>query len=145
MGGYLGKAMKDTMDENMKKNQEFMLASQKMQMDRQMTMQKLMIEKQMATKVAMAREMFDWLGSFYALASVGMFVGFAKSKKPTVLMPFVPLTFIVAYQAHLAYGNKIKRIRDEAENILKEERDLVALPGGPVTFEAVEKARQSLK
>ena len=40
-----------------------------------MNMQKLMIEKQMATKVAMAREMFDWLGSFYALASVGMFVG----------------------------------------------------------------------
>ena len=34
---------------------------------------------------------------------------------------------------------------DEAENILKEERDLVTLPGGPVTFEAVEKARQSLK
>ena len=36
---------------------------------------------------------------------------FAKSKKPGVLVPFVPLTFIVAYQAHLAYGNKIKRIR----------------------------------
>ena len=31
MGSYLGKAMKETMDENMKKNQEFMLASQKLQ------------------------------------------------------------------------------------------------------------------
>ena len=40
-----------------------------------MTMQRLMIEKQMAAQVARAREMFDWVGSFYVLASIGMFVG----------------------------------------------------------------------
>ena len=38
-------------------------------------MQRLMIEKQMASQVARAREMFDWLASFYVLSSVGMFVG----------------------------------------------------------------------
>lgn len=31
MGSYVGKAMKETMDENMRKTQEFMLASQKLQ------------------------------------------------------------------------------------------------------------------
>lgn len=31
MGAILGSAMKETMDENMKKNQEFMLKTQKMQ------------------------------------------------------------------------------------------------------------------
>ena len=40
-----------------------------------MNMQRLMFEKQMATQVARAREMFDWLGTFYALASLGMFAG----------------------------------------------------------------------
>lgn len=30
MGSFLGKAMKDSMDENMKKNQEFMIATQKL-------------------------------------------------------------------------------------------------------------------
>ena len=40
-----------------------------------MNMQRLMFEKQMASQVAWAREMFDWLGTFYALSSLGMFVG----------------------------------------------------------------------
>ena len=31
MGSVLGGAMKETMDENMKKNQEFMLATQRLQ------------------------------------------------------------------------------------------------------------------
>jgi len=110
-----------------------------------MNMQRLMFEKQMASQVARAREMFDWLGTFYVLASLGMFAGFAKTRKPNVLMPFLPLTFIVGYQAHLAYGNKIQRIRDEAENILSNETNLIALPGGPLTFDDVELARQALK
>ena len=36
-------------------------------------------------------------------------------------------------------------ISDEAERILAEEKDLITLPGGPVTFDAVEKARLSSK
>ena len=33
----------------------------------------------------------------------------------------------------------------EAERILAEEKDLITLPGGPVTFDAVEKAKLSSK
>ena len=44
-----------------------------------MNMQRLMIEKQMATQIARAREMFDWLGTFYALSSLGMFAGYFLS------------------------------------------------------------------
>eukprot|EP00794_Sanderia_malayensis_P008169 gene8169-9045_t len=141
MGSIIGKTMKETMDDNMKKQQEFMIANQRATMERQMAMQRLMFQKQMASQVARARELFDWLGSFYVLSSLGMFVGFAKTKKPAVLVPFVPLSFIVAYQAHLAYGGKIQKIRGEAEHILLEESDLVLLPGGPVTFEQADKAR----
>ena len=66
--------------------------------------------------VILLLKFFCFLSSYFCCFSptkvkISPFYRFAKSKKPTVLMPFVPLTFIVAYQAHLAYGNKIKRIR----------------------------------
>lgn len=48
-------------------------------MERQMNMQRLMFEKQMATQVARARELFDWLGTFYVLASFGMFAGYVMN------------------------------------------------------------------
>ncbi len=34
-----------------------------------------------------------------------------KSKKPVVILPLVPLTFIVTYFGDLAYGPKMNRIR----------------------------------
>ena len=36
-------------------------------------------------------------------------------------------------------------ILDEAENILSNEANLIALPGGPLTFDDVELARKALK
>ena len=46
----------------------------------------------------------------------------------------LPLTFIVGYQADMAYGNKINRIKSEAENILMYERDLIESPLGLPTI-----------
>lgn len=62
-------------------------------------------------QIAQARELFNWFGSFYAVAATGMIVGFQRSKRPGLLVPLLPLTFIFGYQADLAYGNKIQRIR----------------------------------
>ena len=54
--------------------------------------------------------------------------------KPVTVAPLLPLTFIVAYQADLAYGTKINRIKSEAENILMFERDMVESPMGLPTI-----------
>ncbi|WP_411027505.1 plasminogen receptor (KT), partial [Salmonella sp. s54925] len=90
-----------------------------------------------------SREMFLWWGSFYAVASFGAVMGFLKTKKPVFLGPLVPLTFIVGYQADLAYGTKLTRIRDEAENIMKNEANLLDLPLGTPTIELIDEKRKT--
>ena len=47
-------------------------------LERQIQMQNQMRERMVAQQVAGAREMFLWLGSFYALAGCGMIAGFAR-------------------------------------------------------------------
>ena len=74
MGGFLGK----TMEDNFKKQQEFMLEMNRITMERQIQMQNQMRERMVASQVAGAREMFLWLGSFYVVAGAGMIVGFAR-------------------------------------------------------------------
>ena len=46
-----------------------------------------------------------------------IFYRYRTTKKPTILAPLLPLTFGVGYQADLSYGNKINRIKTEAENV----------------------------
>jgi len=141
MGAILGSAMKETMEENLKKNQEFMKETQKMQLGRQLQMQNAMRERQMSMQLAGAREMFNWLASFYGIATLAMLAGFKKSRNPAALVPFLPLSFIVAYQADYIYGSKMSRIRDDAEKIMTEERSFLELPFGMPNFQAIEEAR----
>ncbi len=103
MGGILGKAM----ESNFQKQQDFMLEMNRMTMERQIHMQNQMRQRMQAAQVAGARGMFAWLGSFYAVASVAMIAGFRRTGKPAAVAPLLPLTFIVAYQADLAYGTKV--------------------------------------
>ena len=35
---------------------------------------------------------------------------FARSRRPGIILPIVPLSFIMAYQLDLAFGNKMERI-----------------------------------
>merc|ERR1712154_96836 len=92
-------------------------------------------------QVAGAREMFLWLGSFYALAGGAMLAGFVRTKKPAAIAPLLPLTFIVGYQADLAYGSKVNRIKAEAENIMQYERDLIEIPSGLPSLSSIDAAR----
>ena len=97
-------------------------------------MQNEMRERMMAQQIARGREMFTWLSSFYVIASIGMVRGYKITRKPVALAPLLPLTFLVAYQADLAYGTKVNRIKTEAENILMFERDLIESPLGLPTI-----------
>ena len=38
-----------------------------------------------------------------------------KKKMPGLAVPTIPLTVVLAYQYDMAYGNKLERIRAEAE------------------------------
>jgi hypothetical protein len=39
-----------------------------------------------------------------------LFVRFARTKHPLVIAPLIPLSFVVGYQADLAWGNKMERV-----------------------------------
>lgn len=111
--------------------------------ERQIQMQNAMRERMMAAQIAKAREMFLWLGSFYCLATVAMIGGYRKTGSRAALAPFLPLSFLVGYQADLAYGTKINRITAEAENILTFEHDLVDSPMGMPSVASLDMARQA--
>ncbi len=70
-----------------------------------------------------------------------MFSRFRRTRRPGAIAPLLPLTFLVGYQADLAYGTKVSRIRSEAENILMFEPDLVEMPAGLPTVASIDAAR----
>lgn len=92
-------------------------------------MRNQMREREVALRIAKSRELFFWYGAFY-LTSVAcaltrylriyIYIGeivtktflysYRFKRKPIYLTPLVPMTFVVAYQADLAYGNKLHRI-----------------------------------
>lgn len=140
MGGIFGKAM----DENLKKNQEFMLTSQRAQLERQMAMQNSLREQQMAIQLARGRDLFHWWAAFFAVAATGSLAGFRKTKKPVTLVPLLPLTFIVGYLGDMAYGSKLERIKAEAGRILESEMQLLDLPRPLPTIEDLDRQRDEL-
>lgn len=73
-------------------------------------MQLLMRERMVATQLSVVREAMYWWGGFYGLLLLGTTAGFLKTKKAALLAPMVPLTFLVGYQADMAWGNKMERI-----------------------------------
>ena len=68
----MGNFMASAMEENFKKTQKFQMETQRIMLERQIQMQNQMRERQMAAQLARTRELFMWLGSFYAIAGVGM-------------------------------------------------------------------------
>jgi len=137
MGNMVGKAM----EESMARNQEFMKEINRTTLERQIQMQDQMRERMVAMQVAKARDLFYWLGSFYVVAGLAMVTGFARTKKPAAIAPLLPLTFVVAYQADLAYGTKLNRIKAESENIMMYERDLTEPPAGLPTLATIDAGR----
>ncbi|KAF5900798.1 plasminogen receptor (KT), partial [Clarias magur] len=107
MGVLVSKAM----DQNIKKQQEFMLNNARLQMERQILMQNEMRERQMAMQIAWSREFLKYFGSFFGLAAVGLTAGAIKRGKPALFAPMLPLSFILVYQMDMAYGSFIHRIR----------------------------------
>ncbi|XP_061553517.1 plasminogen receptor (KT) [Phycodurus eques] len=139
----MGFLLSKSMDANLKKQQEFMLHNSRLQLERQMMMQNQMRERQMAMQIARSREFIKYFGTFFAVAFTGLTVGALKRKKPALLAPILPLSFIFAYQMDGAYGTLIHRVRGEAECIMASENHRLDLPHGTPTFDSIEKARRA--
>ncbi|XP_061723745.1 plasminogen receptor (KT) isoform X1 [Cydia pomonella] len=125
------------MEENFKKNQEFIQTINKIKMERQIQLQYQMQERQMALQIAKNRDTCLWMTTFYITAATGLFTGhrrysiiFRRTKRPYLLMPLIPLTFVTLYYWDLAYGNKVHRIRMEAEHIMTHEAESLEWPCG---------------
>ncbi|XP_076818433.1 plasminogen receptor (KT)-like [Clavelina lepadiformis] len=137
--------MKATMEENFKKQQDFQYSAFQLQLERQLVMQNEIRERQMSMGIGRAREIVKYYGTFYSLLVIGGTLGAIKTKRMTPLLPAVPLGFVFAYQLDAAYGTLLQRVRAEAENIMRDERDLIRLPNDMPTFEAVEAKRLAAK
>lgn len=120
-----------------------MLHNSRLQMERQILMQNQMRERQMAMQIAWSREFLKYFGTFFAVATVGLTAGAIKRRKPFLLAPIVPLSFIFVYQMDSAYGTLIYRMRGEAESIMASEHDRLDLPHGTPSFDSIEKARRA--
>ncbi|RZC39467.1 plasminogen receptor (KT) [Asbolus verrucosus] len=135
------------MEENFKRNQDFITEMNTIKIERQLQMRKQFRDRIIALEIAKARELFFWYGSFYLISLAGALAGYyyyyryRYKRKLITLAPLVPLSFIMAYQADLAYGNKIHRILVEAEHIMQFEQELLALPLGIPTAASIDLGR----
>uniref|UniRef100_A0A3Q3XGX0 Uncharacterized protein n=1 Tax=Mola mola TaxID=94237 RepID=A0A3Q3XGX0_MOLML len=139
----MGFLLSKSMDANFRRQQEFMLHNARLQMERQILMQNQMRERQMAMQIAWSREFLKYFGTFFTVSSVGLAVGAMKRKKPFLMAPIVPLSFILAYQMDSAYGTLVYRMRGEAESIMESEHDRLDMPHGTPTFDSIEKDRRA--
>ncbi|XP_020763610.1 plasminogen receptor (KT) isoform X1 [Odocoileus virginianus] len=138
----MGFIFSKSMNENMKSQQEFMLMNSRLQLERQLIMQNEMRERQMAMQIAWSREFLKYFGTFFGITAISLTAGAIKGKKPVLILPMVPLGFVLAYQYDMGYGTLIHRMKGEAENILETEKSKLQLPKGVITFESLEKARR---
>lgn len=110
-------------------------------MERWIQMHYMIKQREMAKEIAKNREMFFWLSAFYVVTSTGLISKFRRMKRPAILAPLVPMTFVIGYYADLAYGTKVHRINAEAEMIMNHEEELLEWPSGIPTVSEIDQAR----
>lgn len=69
---------------------------------------------------------------------------FARVKRPAVLTPLIPMSFVLLYVGDLGYGSKVHRIHAEAEMIMEHEKELLEFPCGLPTVASIDAARVEL-
>lgn len=69
---------------------------------------------------------------------------FSRVKRPAVLTPLIPMSFVLLYVGDLGYGSKLHRIHAEAEMIMEHEKELLDLPCGLPSIASIDAARVEL-
>ncbi|XP_047506543.1 plasminogen receptor (KT) [Pieris napi] len=139
MGNYLSINLED----HYKNNEKFLQSLNEIAIERQIQMQNQMADRQRATAVAKSRDLFLWITTFNITATTGLFTGFRRTKRAYFLFPLIPLTFVNLYYWDLAYGNKLHRIRMEAEHIMTHEVDMLKVPCGLPTPSSIDQGRMA--
>ena len=138
----MGSVVSRSMEDGLTKNREFVKELNTIMVERQLHSQNQMRERLLAMQIARARELLNWFTAFYAISVTSLSMSYRRTRKPGFLMPIIPLTFVLAYQADLAYGTKLQRIRAEAEHIMQHESETLFLPCGIPTVSSIDLARQ---
>ncbi|XP_060536919.1 plasminogen receptor (KT) [Cylas formicarius] len=126
---------------NLIKDQDLITELDNIKIERQLQMRYQMRQRQTALEIAKQRELFYWFGAFYLTSVAGAIASYRYKRKSSLILPLVPLTFVFAYQADLAYGTKRHRILVEAEHIMQFEEDLLELPLGVPTPSSIDLKR----
>lgn len=138
MGNIFGsRSMADTF----RKNQEFITEMSRIKTERYIQMQNQMRERQVALKIAKDRELVLWMGAFYLVSVPILYMNWRRTGKSSFMAPIIPFSFILAYQIDKSYGNKLDRIRQEAEIIMQFEPEMLELPCGLPTAWSIDQAR----
>uniref|UniRef100_T1GWL2 Plasminogen receptor (KT) n=1 Tax=Megaselia scalaris TaxID=36166 RepID=T1GWL2_MEGSC len=110
-------------------------------MERWIQMHYQIKSRERALEISKNRELFYWVSSFYMVSFVGSLLRYQRLKQTNIFTPMIPLTFVTAYFADLAYGSKLHRIKAEADMIMQHEDELLDWPGGLPTVASIDEAR----
>lgn len=81
---------------------------------------------------------------FLALHDLCTLYRFFRVKRPAVLSPLIPMSFVLLYYGDLSYGTKLHRINLEAEMIMEHEKELLEFPCDLPTVASIDSARIEL-
>ena len=116
MGGVLSTAG-ESVANKMAENQKATMASQR---EAQQKMMETNMKRQVAIQMAATRERLNWQFVGWSIVTTAIGVRFAATKQihATAAFPLVILPYLMLYQADMAYGNKMDRIKAESDRIL---------------------------
>ncbi len=83
---------------------------------------------QMAMNIGLARERLKYYSGFYATVTILGITGAYFKKNPQFLIPIVPLSFMLAFQYDMCYGNMMERATQTADTLLVENPMKFCLP-----------------
>ena len=78
----------------------------------------------------MGRERFRYQAYFFGLLVFVLPLAAFKTKDPAKLFPFLPMSFLCAFQYDSLYGNMHMRIQHEAARLIREEPERFYMPRG---------------
>jgi hypothetical protein len=104
-------------------------------------MQKAIAARQMAVGRARAKDMLYFYGAFATIAFPVLITRARATGNPLFMAPVMIISFVAAYQADMAYGNKLERIRNDAEQMLQTSPEIFNLPAASgLTVSAIDSA-----
>ncbi len=82
------------------------------------------IQLMLAHQFAIGKDRFEFYKYFYGFSLCGLLARAFNSRNSYILAPLVLLSFVFAYQWDIYCGNKMNRVRKDAEEMIKNNPEL---------------------